>query len=258
MKPTARRDAIVALVEDAGVVHVDDLAARFNASRETIRRDLAALDQAGKVRKFHGGARRASAPAALTEGPFDVRMATLSAEKDAIARCAAGLFEEGSVMFVDTGSTAIAFARALAKQRGMTVVTNSPEIARILSHAENGHRLYLLGGEVAAQGRETLGALVVQQVQSFKAAHVVLTIGGMTRTDIMDFDLRETEVARAMVERAGSVTVLADHSKLERAAVFDVAPLTSVDRLVTDRPPSPRMAEALRSAGVDVVVAGKD
>lgn len=254
MKPEQRRELIVQLVETLGEVQVDALAERYGSSRETIRRDLSALDASGRLRKFHGGARGIAGPAP-TEGPFEARLATLSAEKEAIGQRAAALFGEGATLFVDTGSTTIAFARALARRRGLTVITNSPQIAATLAQPESRHRLYLLGGEIAAEGRETLGALAIQQLQQFTAEHAVLTIGAMTPGGIMDYDLRETELARAMVARAASVTVLADHSKLDRAAVFEVASLGSIDRLVTDRAPLPEMGAALRSAGVEVIVA---
>ncbi len=257
MKPAARREAIVQLVEDCGEVHVDALSEQFETSRETIRRDLNELDSAGRIRKFHGGARKTASftDSGLTEGPFDARMVTMTAEKTAIGRCAAELFDEGAVIFVDTGSTTIAFARARARRRGLTVITTSPEIAGLLARPEGHHRLYLLGGEIAAEGRETLGALAIEQLGRFKAEHVVLTIGGMTRGEIMDYDLRETEMARAMVARGAKLTVLADHTKLDRAAMFEVAALSAVDRLVTDRAPEPEMADALAEAGVEVVIA---
>ncbi len=74
-----------------------------------------------------------------------------------------------------------------------------------------------------------------------------------TRT-IMDFDAQEAEVAQAMIERAELVTVLADSSKLARRGIFDVAPLSRVDRLVTDRPPPPDVAAALDRAGAEVMI----
>ncbi|MEI4472335.1 DeoR/GlpR family DNA-binding transcription regulator [Frigidibacter sp. MR17.24] len=257
MKPAARRTLILELIAETGEVHVDALATRFDTSRETIRRDLAELDALGQARKFHGGARAAGSGAEpqATEGPFDKRLGEMAAEKDAIGRTAAALFPEGSVLFVDTGSTTIAFARALAERSGLTVITNSPEISFILARSHGHHAIYLLGGEIAAEGRETLGMLAIDQLSRFTAEHAVLTIGAMTRTGIMDYDLRECEMARAMVARASRVTVLADHEKLDRAAVFEVASLSAVHRLVTDREPPEALRRALDAAGVEVVVA---
>ncbi len=233
MKPAARRDEILGLLDEIGEVTVDELAVRFGASRETVRRDLSRLDAFGHIRKFHGGARAARPNGVpLRETAFDTRMNERRTEKNAIARRAADLFPENSVMFIDTGSTTIAFAQALSKRRGMTVITNSPQIAGILSQAKTNHHVYLVGGEVAAEGRETLGAMAIAQIAQFK-----------------------TEMARAMIEQAQSITVLADHQKLGRPAVFQVAELAKVARLVTDRQPGPEMSDALSAAGVEVVLA---
>ncbi|RWX76734.1 DeoR/GlpR transcriptional regulator [Neorhizobium lilium] len=259
MKPAARRNEILRLLEETGEVMVEDLAKRFGASRETVRRDLSDLDAGGRIRKFHGGARAMKLnDTSLYENEFDTRMKERRAEKTAIARAAATLFPEGSVLFIDTGSTTIAFAHALAKKRNMTVITNSPQIAHILAQAEMRHHVYLVGGEVAAEGRETLGAMATAQIAQFKAEHVVLTVGTITATAIMDYDLRETEMARAMIAQARSITVLADHTKLGRPAVFQVAELSKVTRLVVDRLPDPEMAAALDAAGVHIVVADPD
>jgi DeoR family glycerol-3-phosphate regulon repressor len=259
MKPAARQEEILRLLDETGEVTVEDLAERFDASRETIRRDLSDLDAGGHIRKFHGGARALTlTDASAHESEFDTRMKERKQEKTAIARKAATLFPEGSVLFIDTGSTTIAFAKALAKRRNMTVITNSPQIAKIMAQAETRHRVYLVGGEVAAEGRETLGAMAAAQIAQFKAGHVVLTVGAITATAIMDYDLRETEMARAMIAQAQSITVLADHAKFGRSAVFEVAGLSQVARLVTDRLPDPEMAAALTAAGIDIFVADPD
>lgn len=256
MKPAARQQEILSLLEESGEVMVEDLALRFGASRETIRRDLSELDAGGHIRKFHGGARALKVGDAFPhEGAFDARMKDRPAEKAAIAQKAASLFPEGATLFIDTGSTTIAFARALAKQRGMTVITNSPQISRILAQADMRHRVYLAGGEVVAEGREILGAIAMSQIAGFSAEHAVLTIGAMTADAIMDYDQREAEMARAMIAQAQSVTVLADHSKIGRPAVFEVAKLSKVARIVTDRLPEPAMVAALSAAGVEIVVA---
>lgn len=258
MQPAARRDQIVRIVEEAGEATVEALADRFGASRETIRRDLTLLDSRGHLRKYHGGARRRDLPA-LVEGRFDARLTENTAAKGDIARTAAALFRPGATLFMDMGTTTVAFARALAARRdlgpGVTVITNSVEGAAMLAQAERGHRVFLVGGEMSGDGRETLGMLAITQIGQFRAEHVVLTVGALNHDGILDYDLREAEMARAMLAQGEKLTVLADHTKLSRAAVFSVAGLSRIDRLVTDRPPRADLAAALAAAGVEVILA---
>ncbi len=73
----------------------------------------------------------------------------------------------------------------------------------------------------------------------------------------MDFDPQEAKVAQTMIERAESVTVLADSSRFDKTGVFEVAQWSAIDTLVTDTLPAPRLAAAIRAAGTRIVT-GKD
>lgn len=253
MRSRERHDRIIDLVQARGRLAVDELALLLTASRETIRRDLHALARRGLIRKFHGGA---ELPLVEGEGSFRDRMLVNAQAKRIVARLAAPLFAPGTSLFVDTGTTTLYFAEALAQQAGLTVITNSAQIAATLGR-EGRHRVYLLGGEYRADGAETLGALAVAQIRAFRAQHVVLAIGALDAVaGITDYALEEAEVARAMLARGGALTVLADASKLGRTALFEVAPLARIARLVSDRPPPPPLARALAKAGVEVVSPG--
>ena len=114
-----------------------------------------------------------------------------------------------------------------------------------------------LTSHVGLRGRyqRSLGPLAVEQIRNFRAQHAILTVGALDGASIMDFDLQEAEIARAMIERSERVTIVADHSKLGRKAVFDVATLGRIARLITDAPPPPALSGVLAQAGVEVIVA---
>ncbi|GEO87611.1 MULTISPECIES: DeoR/GlpR family DNA-binding transcription regulator [Alphaproteobacteria] len=254
MQPSERREKIVALLGRTGEMAVEALAEALDVSRETVRRDLTRLDAAGRLRKFHGGARPMTVPAASLEkeGPFAQRLAQNAEAKRKLARAACRLFKPGDSLFIDTGSTTVALAEALAGLDGLVVVTNSPRIAATLA-VNPSHTLFLIGGAYSADAGESLGPLALEQVGKFRARHAVLTAGALDGSSVMDFDLQEAEMAKAMIERADLVTVLADHSKFDRRAVFEVAPLSRVDTLVTDAHPSEAMTRALTAANVRIL-----
>lgn len=256
LQPSQRYEEIGRLLDHSGEMAVEEFAERLGVSRETIRRDLSRLDAMGKLRKFHGGARSVarSGAAIEKEGPFAHRMAENAEAKIRIGKAASRLFARDDSLFIDTGSTTIAMAQALAKLQGLVVITNSPRIAATV--ADNGsHKVFLIGGAYGADAGESLGALALEQIAKFRARHVVLTIGAIDETSIMDFDVQEAEIAKAMIERAERITVLADHSKFDRRAVFEVASLSEVDTLVTDVRPPAAMVDALTAAGVELIVA---
>lgn len=256
MRIQERRERILAILRQRQRASVDELADELDASRETIRRDLTGLAIRGLIRKFHGGATLPEAGGAdeANEGPFQARLRENVEEKRAIARAAIRLFAPGDSLFVDTGSTTILFAEELAKVPGLTVITNSVLIAQAIARGEGGSRAFLLGGEFNDEVSETVGSLVINQIRDFHPLHVVLTVGAISAGGVLDFSMAETEVARAMVEQANELTVLADHSKLDKAGLFQVCPLATLDRLVIDRPPPPALSAALAQAQVEVIL----
>jgi DeoR family glycerol-3-phosphate regulon repressor len=255
MNPVKRRAEIVTIIRKQNRVSVDELAQRLNISRETIRRDLSELSQSGKVHKFHGGA---SMPRIIGEGPFLHRMSEHVAEKVRIADQALKLVSPGETLFLDTGSTTLYFAEKLTEISNITVVTNSAEIARTLSLGNPHTKTFLLGGEFNGDNRQTIGTIAIEQIRSFRAHHAFLTIGALdARTGIMDFCINEAQIARNMIKQAESVTVLADQSKFERIASFEVCSLPKVNNLVCDALPSGSIHAALLEAGVSIIVAAE-
>ncbi|MCQ4159902.1 DeoR/GlpR family DNA-binding transcription regulator [Roseomonas sp. GC11] len=251
MRVAERRERILELLAEHRRLTVEALARQLGTSQETIRRDLTELAARDRLRKFHGGA---VLPERMAEGAFAQRMTENQEAKQAIGEAAAPLFGPGETLFIDTGSTTLAFAAALARQDGLTVITNSIGIAQHLSRG-GGNRAFLLGGEHRHDAGENVGSLVLQQLSGFQPDHAVLTVGGITADGLHDFDLQEAEIARGMIERARRVTVLADASKFGRPALFRLCGLPAIARLVTERAPPPPLQAALQAAGVEVILA---
>ncbi len=250
MRPRDRQAAITDLVRDRVSVSVDDLVTRFETSAETIRRDLAALARLGKVRKVHGGA---TLPRVTGEGPFAERMARNVEAKRQIARRAAALIAPGESLLVDTGSTTLVFAEELAGVDQLTLVTNSAEVARVVTAGNATARVFLLGGAYRGDNRQTCGTMALSQLQNFRVDRAVLTVGALDASGAMDFDPEEATMAQAMMRRAGSVMLLVDASKFNASACFAVCDHADVDLLVCDRAPQGRLGEALAANDVTVV-----
>ncbi len=252
MKPDERREKMTSLVREATRITVDELAFRLDTSRETVRRDLTLLSEQGLLRKVHGGAVHMQT---ALESPLGDRRATARAEKIAIGNTAAQLFSDGDSLLIDAGSTTAYFAEALKEAGNFTVITNSTVVASELGSASKGE-VYLLGGKYFGDGNEVLGPLVVEQIHRLHADHAVLTIGAVDQAGkFMDFNAEEAYIARAMIASARQVTVLADSTKLGRHALFQVCKADQVHRLVTDKEPDETVSNALRAAGVEILIA---
>lgn len=252
MKIKQRQAKLIEIVRRREKASVQELAELLGASQETIRRDLSRLSEVGKIRKVHGGA---TMPRVVGEGPFKQRMSENVEAKMKIAAAAVSLAEPGETLFVDTGSTTLYFAEELAAVPGLTIITNSTEIARTVATADNASRVFLLGGEFGADNNQTFGVMAALQSRSFRAHHAFLTIGAMdARSGAMDYNTEEAQIAKAMIEQSETITVLADSSKFGALASFEVCPLTKIDRLVTDRTPPLDILEAFEAAGGKVIL----
>jgi DeoR/GlpR family transcriptional regulator of sugar metabolism len=252
MKPKQRQDKIVEVLRDRERITVEALAELFAASRETIRRDLNDLADRGEIRKFHGGA-LLHEPGG--EGPFATRLTQARPAKRAIGRAAAALFGPGDSLLVDAGTTTLVFAEELARHSGMTVITNGLGVAQAIGQGPGDNRIFVIGGAYREEVGEMVGALAVAQIAAFNATHAVLTVGGLVAAGAYDFQIEEAEIARAMVAQAQHVTIIADGSKLNRTALFQVCGMAEIDRIVVDVAPDQALAAALAAAGVEVVVA---
>ncbi len=192
MGQTVRTTAILDALAAAGTLSVSDLADRLAVSAETIRRDLKHLVDVGSVVKTHG---RAALAARHGEAPFDRRMRENADAKQAIATLVAGLVEDGDSVMLDTGTTTSFVARALLARRGLTIVTNSSDIARTLS-VVNENTVYMAGGRLRGDNGAAFGAAAIEFVRRFRVRHAIISIGAIdAEAGVTDYDYEEASSA---------------------------------------------------------------
>ncbi|CAM5542457.1 DeoR family glycerol-3-phosphate regulon repressor [Aquamicrobium terrae] len=249
LKPGDRQAEILLCVERDGEVSVPDLAARFEVSAETIRRDLAHLAATGALQKVHGGARRVRLH---VESSFEERISEQAAEKAIIAQKLRGLVSPGDTCFIDTGTTTLVCAQAIADVPELTVITNSLHIARLMGAGQG--RVFLLGGNFAADNDETVGPIALAQIAQFRADYAVI---GAAALDLeagpMDANFEEAAIARAMCAHASKIIVVAGSAKYGKRALHRVCRLEDVDTIVSDKAPGEAFQAALDTAKVKLI-----
>lgn len=250
-----RQDAIASLVAQRGRIGVAALADTFGVTTETVRRDLAALERLGLLRRVHGGAVPTSALTVMELGVSE-RHGTRAADKERIARAALELVPpSGGSVLIDAGTTTGRMARLLPTDRDLVVVTNAVPVAARLAGVP-GMRLQLLGGRVrgatqAAVGDETVRSLGELRVDvAFLGTNALTADHGLTTPDP-----DEAAVKRAMVRCAHRTVVLCDSSKIGREHLIRFAPLDAIDVLVTDSRLDDAVARDLAAREVEVVTA---
>jgi DeoR/GlpR family transcriptional regulator of sugar metabolism len=258
MLPDQRYQRIRALLASYQHVTNERIAEDLQVSRETIRRDVSVLESWGELRRVHGGV-KVNAPE--PEAPLQQRAKAQRNEKRAIARAAAKLLKPGQALFMDAGSTMSLLAEELTTLHGLTIVTNSFDVALKLSapdrHGQLRHRVHLLGGTPVGPVAACYGASTVTEIMRWRMDWAMLSpVGVDAEQGASDYEPHEAEVAHAMVQQAQQTVILADHSKIGQRSRTSFCPVQGITRVITDRRANtlPALA-ALREAGCEVTLA---
>nr|BAL55923.1 DeoR family transcriptional regulator [uncultured Chloroflexota bacterium] len=255
MNAHSRQQQILALLESKGEVRVSELCQQFGVSEMTIRRDLAALDRAGLIRRTHGGA--ISGRGRSYEPPFLERANTNLNQKKRIAGLAITLIHDGESIALDVGTTTLEVAMALRQKalRNLTIITSSLHIANLL--AEMPHIRLIVSGGILRPGEHSLiGHLAERTFREFYVDKLFLGVGGISlEAGLTEFNLEDALVKQAMLQNAKECIVLADSSKLNRIALNRIAPLHAIHTLITDAEADRDTLQRLQELGIRILLA---
>lgn len=250
-----RQRLIVSLVNTRGSISITEIKRKLRVSRETIRRDIVALDQSKRLRKTHGGA----VSMEQSEPEMKVRQVMNPEGKRKIGAAAAELVPDGASVIIASGTTTQAVAEALMGHRDLTVFTNSVIICgKLMGH--NGNRVHMLGGEVQPINGATLGRDTTLMLANYFADFVFIGAGAVSPAGwLMDYTREEGELHSLMLQSARTAVVVADHGKFGRFAPIRVGNFDKVTHLITDRAPDPEIMAGLEALPLDVLIAdGRD
>lgn len=251
MALSLRQNAILEIARAEGKVAVEDLAERFQVTLQTIRRDLSDLADAGKLDRVHGGAVMRSG---VTNIGYEERRNLNADAKTAIARRCAAEIRDNTSLFLNIGTTTEAVARELLSHRNLTVVTNNINVANILAGNE-GCEVIVAGGVLRRSDGGLVGDLTTHAIESFKVDCAVIGTSALDSDgDLLDFDLQEVRVSRAIIRQSRRVLLVTDASKLARSAPVRIASLSEVDAIITDQPLPEDLAARCAEWGTEILL----
>jgi DeoR family transcriptional regulator of aga operon len=226
-----------------------ELAARLDVDTSTIRRDLQALEEQGKLQRVHGGA--VPVKRAMTESPD----ASDSTYEVRIGQAVARLIDDGETIFLGPGRLPWEVARCLGGLLQLTIVTNGLDVAHWVA-ANTSHALIVTGGQVDGGDHGLAGQLTRAALSSLRADRVILELDGISAVGgLTADDLAQAEIAQALLEIGTQIIVLVPVERVGRVAAAYIAPVSEADVVVTAREaPSPFLWD-LSETGVRVVLA---
>lgn len=246
-----RRHTIRGLLAERGELGIGELAAEFDVSEMTIRRDIEELEEQGFARRVRGGV--IATVSRSYEPPLASRATEALDAKRRIAATAAQYIDYGETAILDVGTTTLELARCLRGRGGLTIVTPSVQAAVQLAVGPSS-RVILTGGIVRPGELSLIGHLAEETFGQLNCDVVFLGVGGIDADKgLTEYNLDDTRVKRAAITAASRKIALADASKLGRVCLAAIASLEEIDVLITDAAPQHPVLAAVRDAGVEVV-----
>jgi DeoR/GlpR family transcriptional regulator of sugar metabolism len=230
-------------------VAVSSLKEKFAVSSVTIGKDLAHLESEGLIIKRFGYAE------VRNTDLFRQRSVIKNYEnKKKIAKCALNFIEDGSSVFFYMSSTVLTLVRMLQDKKNLNVLTNSVEAAHDIA-MNQGARTILLGGYYSPDYIATYGDIAVNQFNQYNIDKTFFTVNGISAEGgLMIDDPFEKNLNIAMVTYSNRKYLLAEGEKVGKTCFVKVAPVETVDVLITDSNADQEECDKIRALGVEVII----
>lgn len=249
-----RRAAILQLLEQNASVSVGELAQVFDVSRVTIRTDLDILEKDGKLRRTHGGA--VSLSRHITVSVQERRVNVNQEAKARIAQAAVQFVADGDTIFVDSGTTALAFMAQLQLVQHLTVITADLTVAEYVDTSLPNCEAVLLGGHLRKAHRYTAGPLTLAALASVHVDAAFMCPGSyIPGRGFMTEHEGMAQVKMASLEAARHLYALLDASKINARGLIRFADPHQFDALITDADTNGLLAEAVAGSDCRLILA---
>lgn len=247
-----RKQEIVDRVNSNGRATVNELCDYFNVSPATIRTDLNELEHMGTLKRTHGGAISNNSISNYEPTSLEKEEQHVS-QKKAIALAALDFVKPGDTIAVDTGTTTMCFAKALASIPDVTVITNDFLVAMYLEQSENTTVIFL-GGYIRKRFHCTIGQSVVDAIApmhidtTFLATNAISAERGLSTPN-----MEIANIKREMIKNSQNVVLLVDSSKIGKNALALFATLDEMDVIITDEGADKEFVNAVEGNNVKVI-----
>lgn len=227
-----RYQTILQLLNEKNTVTVSELTKLLDTSESTIRRDLATLDEMGKLHKVFGGATSIKQTSGAFEDTVTTRETVMSKEKSAIAEYCAKLINDTDFVYIDAGTTTSRLIDYISNNKA-TYVTNG--IAHAKKLTAKGFTAYIVGGRIKPATEAVVGGEAIRAIKGFNFTKAFMGTNGIDiESGFTTPDIEEGLVKEEVIRKSYMTFVLADSSKFGRVFPITFSELNKCC-IVTDR-----------------------
>lgn len=232
---------------------IEDLCLKFEVSVNTVRRDIAALEKRGSIKKIYGGVTAVSREEIIGLMPYAERNIKNSETKLALSRAAAEFVKDNDVIYIDTGSTTVGIIDFLTEKKNVTVITNSVSVIIKALNCDN-IRLIVLPGILERKVAALTGPQAVESLKSYNINKAFMSCtafsvrGGVMNSSPEEYTIKQTALSNSM-----ELFLLADGGKFGRHSLMTYADIGDFDFLITDLKPNTKFAKYLSERRTRVI-----
>ena len=209
-----RYATILRILEEKKAVTVLELTQALGASESTVRRDLTALHQSGRLYKVYGGA-------TAIDNSYTAAEDDMSTKRELYA-----------FVYLDAGSTTLRLIDFL-NEKAATYVTNG--ISHAAHLAARGCKVFILGGQLKALTEAITGTEALANLDNYNFTKGFFGTNGISpKSGFSTPDSAEGIIKGAALIRCKHAYVLADHSKFDCITPISFARLSAAT-IITGR-----------------------
>ncbi|WP_152657140.1 DeoR/GlpR family DNA-binding transcription regulator [Oceanobacillus sp. CFH 90083] len=252
MLPVERQQKMIDLLMIKKVMKMPELQKELEISIDTLRRDINALAEQGKLKKIYGGVKLVEPK--FGEASMEERMISHLDEKTAIAKRCNAFIEDGDCIYLDSGSTTYQIAKYIKEKRNLTVITNSvPVILELMNSAVE---LIVIGGKVRKNEQSVVTYDYLFNFHQLNIQKAFICASGITMDKgISDYNVEEALARKKIIELSHEVYVAADSSKFGKNVTVNIAGLDEIDYIVTDERVDKGVVEQFGEVETKLIVA---
>ena len=235
-----RENIILEYLHQNREASVDELCAKFFVSKPTIRRDLKALAEAGKIIRTHGGAFLSSFPGESV--PQELREKEYIEEKDVIAKKCLDLIHDGDSVMIDASSTCLQLIKLLSAKKAIVLITSSTKAPFI--SVKTGVKTFVTGGEVSKTSFSYIGSIAEETLRKFNADICFFSVCSLSPDGLLtNNSTSENQLGRVMLEKSKKSVLLLNSQKIGEPKLNTLCSLKDVDFVISEKDISDKFPE---------------
>ena len=229
MELNIRQQEILDILYEEGKISVSKLAVRLYVTEMTVRRDLAAMEKCGFLKRYHGGAVLMSSQ---REMPISHRIMFDEDEKKVLAQKCVPFLKDNMVIYIDSSSTCLYIIPHIAKFKNVKVVTNS--VKALLTASDLHIPCILIGGDYYEQDMCLIGSIAEQYAKSLNVDISFFTTAAYSEDGtISDFDEKQLFIRKIILENSLQSVFLCERNKIGKKMLYTLCKSEDVTAVIT-------------------------